>query len=226
MYITSVLVLAQIMIIIYAINRKKTQEDFSLSSELRNLPFSFLPLVMLGTFALFFLLDPLEQILPLPFPIQEFFINLLELKAYAFIIIVLLAPITEEILFRGIILKSLLNNYSPLKSILLTAFLFGAIHFNINQLISGLISGIFLGYLYWQIQSLSLCILSHMLYNGIAYGAYYLLDNGFNIESTISNTKVYLLLYFIAALTLAGCLLIIHKRSIQLSPIDSEPQIW
>ncbi|WP_430974440.1 lysostaphin resistance A-like protein [Sunxiuqinia rutila] len=220
-YISTMLVLAQIMIIAYGIHRKKKQEEFKLGKELSYVPFSFLPLAILGTFALFFLIDPLEQLLPLPHSFQEFFVNLLNLKGYSFLIIVILAPLVEEILFRGIILKSFLNKYSPLQSILLTAFLFGAIHFNINQLVSGLLAGVFLGYLYWQTQSLSLCILSHMIYNGIAYAAYFLLNNGFNIESTIANTKLYLLLYFIAALTLAGCLLIIHKRSLQQ---DSSPR--
>ncbi|WP_299581419.1 type II CAAX endopeptidase family protein [uncultured Sunxiuqinia sp.] len=220
-YISTMLVLAQIMIIAYGIHRKKKQEEFKLGKELSYVPFSFLPLAILGTFALFFLIDPLEQLLPLPHSFQEFFVNLLSLKGYSFLIIVILAPLVEEILFRGIILKSFLNKYSPLQSILLTAFLFGAIHFNINQLVSGLLAGVFLGYLYWQTQSLSLCILSHMIYNGIAYAAYFLLNNGFNIESTIANTKLYLSLYFIAALTLAGCLLIIHKRSLQQ---DSSPR--
>lgn len=41
----------------------------------------------------------------------------------------ILAPIYEEMIFRGIILALLLNHYNPFKAILISSLLFGLFHF-------------------------------------------------------------------------------------------------
>jgi membrane protease YdiL (CAAX protease family) len=42
---------------------------------------------------------------------------------------VTLAPLTEELLFRGVLLRSLLRRCSPAVSVLLSALIFGLAHF-------------------------------------------------------------------------------------------------
>lgn len=83
--------------------------------------------------------------------------------------VIIVAPITEEILFRGIMLKGLLKRHSDLTSILVTALLFAILHFNIYQFVGALIAGIFLGWLYSKTNSLLLCIIGHATYNSIGY---------------------------------------------------------
>ncbi|HVY08172.1 MAG TPA: CPBP family intramembrane glutamic endopeptidase [Burkholderiales bacterium] len=76
-----------------------------------------------------------------------------------------LAPVLEEMLFRGIILRSFLNQYSRTRAILGSAVLFGFAHLNIYQFVVALAIGIFSGWLYERARSLWPCILLHAAYN-------------------------------------------------------------
>ncbi|WP_185855502.1 type II CAAX endopeptidase family protein [Blattabacterium cuenoti] len=82
---------------------------------------------------------------------------------------VLLAPICEEILFRGIILNGMLkNNIHPLKAILFSSFLFGITHMNPWQFIGGFFIGNLIGFVYYITSSIINCILLHVFNNGFA----------------------------------------------------------
>lgn len=76
-----------------------------------------------------------------------------------------LAPILEEMAFRGIILRSFLTQYSRTKAILLSSLLFGIAHMNIYQLATAFAIGIVAGWLYERCRSLWPCILLHAAYN-------------------------------------------------------------
>jgi membrane protease YdiL (CAAX protease family) len=77
-----------------------------------------------------------------------------------------LAPVLEEMLFRGVILRSFLQQYGKWPAIVGSAFMFGVAHMNIYQFFVGLILGTFLGWLYQRTRSLLPCIFLHVLYNG------------------------------------------------------------
>lgn len=85
------------------------------------------------------------------------------------IAICLIAPFLEEMLFRGIILRGFLSHYSPKKSILISALLFGLFHLNLYQIPVAFFMGCFLGWLYYYSRSLWPSILAHALYNGGVY---------------------------------------------------------
>ena len=78
----------------------------------------------------------------------------------------ILAPVLEEMLFRGIILRSFLRQYRPRNAILLSALLFGLAHLNIYQFVVAGLLGLLLGWLYERSRSLWPCILLHASYNG------------------------------------------------------------
>lgn len=213
-YLSAVVVLANLIVVIQAINRVKRQESQNILSDWKNLPISFLYWSLIGTVAFVFLIDPLEKLLPFSDNYQQYFTTLLNIKGYSFLVVVVIMPILGEILFRGIILRGYLKNYTPLKAILLSAFFFGIIHFNVAQFITAFLIGLFLGYLYWQTKSLSLCIVIHIAHNAIFYIAFHVFKTGFSIESAIANTLIYLLLYFIAAVTLTLVILMIYKKNL------------
>jgi membrane protease YdiL (CAAX protease family) len=75
------------------------------------------------------------------------------------------APLLEEMLFRGIVLRGFLQRYSRWQAILGSALLFGAAHLNIYQFVVGLILGTVLGWLYERTRSLIPCIALHAAYN-------------------------------------------------------------
>ncbi len=84
---------------------------------------------------------------------------------FAVLTAVVLAPILEELIFRGIILDGLLETYSPNIAIFVTSLLFGIYHLNLIQFIYGFIIGIFLGWVYYHSKSLSLPMLIHAVVN-------------------------------------------------------------
>lgn len=79
--------------------------------------------------------------------------------------ICILAPVLEEMLFRGIILRSFLRQYQRWPAIAGSAALFGFAHLNLYQYIAAAITGIFLGWLYERTRSLLPCIALHAGYN-------------------------------------------------------------
>lgn len=88
---------------------------------------------------------------------------------YTFIFSVLIAPIFEEIVFRGIILEQLSIRYNIYISILVSALLFAIFHFDLHQGINSLLLGITLGFIYNQVGSLLLNIVLHLVYNFYIY---------------------------------------------------------
>ena len=82
---------------------------------------------------------------------------------------VVLAPILEEILFRGIILKGMLNmKINPTKAIAISALIFGLIHGYPWQAAGAFFLGLILGWVYQKTESLIIPILLHAFNNGIA----------------------------------------------------------
>jgi len=78
------------------------------------------------------------------------------------------APIFEELVFRGIILKGLLNKYNVKKAIIISAFLFAIPHFSPIDLMkfpTTLIDGLFLGWIFYKTNSVITTILMHFTYN-------------------------------------------------------------
>ncbi len=77
----------------------------------------------------------------------------------------ILSPVLEEMLFRGVILRSFLHQYRRWPSILGCAVLFGLAHLNLYQFFAGLIVGTLLGWLYERTRSLWPPIILHAAYN-------------------------------------------------------------
>lgn len=85
------------------------------------------------------------------------------------IMTVILAPILEEILFRGIIMKGMINNGTkPLPAIALSAFIFGVVHFNPWQFAGAFLLGLVLGLVYYKTKSLLMPVLLHAFNNLIS----------------------------------------------------------
>ncbi len=88
-----------------------------------------------------------------------------------FLMVAVAAPVLEETLFRGVILKALLKKYQPFKAILISAVAFGAFHMNPWQFLYATVLGLLLGYMYWKTKSLFYPIIIHMILNGTAFVA-------------------------------------------------------
>ncbi len=76
-----------------------------------------------------------------------------------------IAPVVEEMLFRGIVLRGFLHRYGRAQAIWGSAALFGVAHLNIYQFVAALLIGALSGWLYERGRSLVPCIALHAGYN-------------------------------------------------------------
>ncbi|WP_132051050.1 CPBP family intramembrane glutamic endopeptidase [Pseudocnuella soli] len=82
------------------------------------------------------------------------------------VFIALFAGIGEELFFRGIIQRMMIQGTrSPWAGIIITAFLFSFFHFQFLGFAPRLILGVLLGLLYWYSGSIWVAILAHFLYD-------------------------------------------------------------
>jgi membrane protease YdiL (CAAX protease family) len=86
----------------------------------------------------------------------------------AFTLIVLIAPWSEELVFRGIFLRGFVPRYGITKAVLTSAALFAAVHFYPVRLPGMFAAGILLCFLALRAGSLWPGILAHTLNNAIA----------------------------------------------------------
>ena len=80
---------------------------------------------------------------------------------------VIIAPVTEELLMRGFVLKNL-SRIGQKFGIIASAFLFGIWHENVAQFVLAFAAGCFFGYLTVKHNSLIPSIICHMAVNGFA----------------------------------------------------------
>ncbi len=78
---------------------------------------------------------------------------------------ILIAPISEELIFRGVTLKYAQNIMPFLAADIFQAFLFGVFHGNVIQGSYAFVVGLFCGYVCYKGGSIYLSILFHMLFN-------------------------------------------------------------
>lgn len=92
-----------------------------------------------------------------------------------------IAPIVEEIFFRGIIYKTLSKNFSTPFTIGIQALLFGLLHFHLGQMIYSIVLGIILGYVMYRTESLYAALIIH-----ITSKAWFLVTLRFSLDSVNS----------------------------------------
>ncbi len=180
---------------IWATRKTFGREGFpSFSFQHKNL----FPFIVIGAFAFLVVGESTVLLLPEPSGIfKTIFDELNEAmkaifndKISGYLMIAVAAPILEEWLFRGIILKALLKKYSPWKAILISAVVFGVFHLNPWQFLYATVLGIYLGYIYWKTGSLFYPILIHWLLNSTAFIAGQFQDPSENLTETLTHQEI------------------------------------
>ena len=98
------------------------------------------------------------------FSIQFPSLNIIKGSLY-FITLDIFRSIIEEFTYRGLIQQKLYKSFSPLKSILITSFLFASMHLPIERFINSLLMGLFYGFIFHKYRSLTLSIFAHLSFN-------------------------------------------------------------
>jgi membrane protease YdiL (CAAX protease family) len=105
---------------------------------------------------------------------------------WGYLAIGILAPIVEEMVFRGAILRTLLllggrgndqssmlnaqsSKFKAFAAILISALLFGAVHGNVQQFVHATLMGLLLGWMYYRTNSIVPGIVFHWINNTAAY---------------------------------------------------------
>ena len=90
-----------------------------------------------------------------------------------YFVIGLLAPLTEEMVFRGAVLRSLLQwKQNPWVGIVISAILFALIHMNPVQMPHAFLVGLLLGWMYYRTDSIIPGVVYHWVNNTVAYVMY------------------------------------------------------
>ncbi len=77
----------------------------------------------------------------------------------------IIAPLTEELLFQGLFLKSFLTKMTKSNAIVLSSLLFAILHLNLWQFAGAFLMGILLANMYIEFKSLLPCLIVHSIYN-------------------------------------------------------------
>lgn len=134
------------------------------------------PLAWVGVVFVFLgggvLLSEVDNIFRWLVPVPEFIANLMADMFFGsgriismFFLLCLVAPVTEEILFRGLILRGLLRRFRAWPAIFLSSMLFAVMHLNPWQTITAFGLGVIFGWYYHRTGSLWPCIIGHALNN-------------------------------------------------------------
>lgn len=112
----------------------------------------------------------LDKVLPPPPWFWELFNKIFEsdFGIYGAILkVAVLAPIVEELIFRGVIMHGLMRNYSKFTAVFVSALMFALFHLNPWQFPATFILGLVLGILMVRTRNIFLCILGHAINNGL-----------------------------------------------------------
>lgn len=135
-------------------------------------------------------------------------------RAWLFLIIAIIAPIAEELVFRGFFVRWFKNIHrSAIFSITVSAFIFSAIHMQVLGFIPRFLLGILLACLFYRSATLVYCIWAHFIYNGVSYlveiwGSSYGLSPDF--ESALKGENVLVLSF--SSIVLLFSILFFYKR--------------
>lgn len=134
-----------------------------------------LDFVSLGGAAVFFVATKMAVTLPLEFipgyeqMVQSYMDIFGALDPATMVIGALIAPLFEEIFFRGMIQRGLMERYGAMKAIWVASLIFGLIHMIPVQIVAATGMGLALGWIYYKTKSLWLPIILHTLNNALAF---------------------------------------------------------
>lgn len=159
-------------VLVIAFARRQQRKEGPAGLQFRKVPAAVLVVAGLMTPFLGILIEPLATLVPMPAELEalleEYIRKLARPDLIGVLSLVVLPALLEEILFRGIILEGMLRRYRPGVAIFWSALLFGIVHFNPAQFVTGLLIGLFMGWLYWKTRSLWPGILIHAINNALA----------------------------------------------------------
>lgn len=148
----------------------------SVKGRLDLIPVSFQSLSLIIPLGIFFnlFITHLLAVLPIPEHLMQDYAEASsyldgEVTLAMILATVIMAPVLEEVLFRGLVFKSLLRGMPLIPALILQAFIFGLMHGQIIWVCYATVIGIVLGVIKTRYGSLYPCILFHFVFNGWSF---------------------------------------------------------
>ena len=162
--------------LLYASAQSRRNEYFDLGYALDNNNFGRMGgwklglIVSIATIAAAFMTDSLTKIMPeAPQWFEDAMNSIMDAPTWLTLLSVsIFAPLFEEWLCRGLVLRGLLQKKSPAVAISLSALFFAVLHMNPWQAVPAFILGLLFGYVYYRTGSLKLTMLMHCVNNTFA----------------------------------------------------------
>lgn len=158
----------------------------------------------------------IQDLLPPPEWLTEFFQELFSRQTNPFLQVILLcviAPLTEELFFRGVILRGLMKRYRLAPAIIVSSLLFALTHANPWQFFPPLVVGLYFGW--WCVKTRSLWpgLVGHAFYNLLPWLALFLMRFEVPLDSSLPESPAQPPIWFFAmglAMMIAGTLSLIR----------------
>ena len=148
---------------------------------------------VLFVFATSLVIEPLLELLPaVP--------NVYGRGVWSLLTLVVMAPLFEEVIFRGVLLESARARYGVVAGWLISSLIFGVVHIYPAVMVNAIIMGLILGFVYIRTASLWPAIILHAFNNGVAYLMLAMGRENQMLSDMIGNRTVYALLYTLALL--------------------------
>jgi len=134
-------------------------------------------------------------ILPTPERILRIFNDISSVSEHVWsslFLLVLVAPVTEEVMFRGLMLRAFLRRFKPGAAFVLSSVLFGMVHLNPWQFVSASALGMLFAWWYARTQSLVPSLIGHALANAMVVGHAWLPFEvrGFNASDPVAGSEL------------------------------------
>lgn len=170
----------------------------------------------LTVLALGVLTEPLASLIPMP----DHFKKLFEATFFGssfidtLISVSILAPLAEEFICRGVMLRGMLEHTTPRRAIFWSAFIFAVLHLNPWQAIPAFLLGLFFGWIYYRTRSIWVVIFMHCVNNTSSLIAAQVLPEIDATKGYIDYMPIsaYILLFSVAVLVVAFVLIYFNSH--------------
>ena len=189
------------------------RRDFSFSVKRFSPGIIFIASITMISIHLF--LEPVTDLVTVSESLKKMILETIHQPFVFFFMIVIAAPILEELLFRGVILDGLLKNYQPPRAIAFSAFLFALVHGNLTQGIGAFMIGLLIGWIYWKTQSLIPGMIIHFINNLVAFVTIMIVPEEDIFKSTrelMGNPSFYWLVVMGCGLIASGGVWILYNK--------------
>ena len=132
--------------------------------------------------------------------------------AIQIVVLVVLVPVSEELVFRGLLFRRLRERASYMQAALYSAVVFGIMHGNLVQILYGFILGMMLSYLYEKYGSVKAPIAAHMVMN-----LFSVLATEYNLTDWLAHDQMRI------GIVTVGCAFVASTMFVLIQRIDEKP---